>query len=65
MMKFMQETCVDFETFKKMFFHFSCFLGHLHSQHTAVENCVRDFVNVSVGLEANYAKMRCFGRKSA
>ena len=53
MMKFMQETCVDFETFKKMFFHFSYFLGHLHSQHTAVENCVRDFVNVSVGLEVN------------
>ena len=53
MMKFMQETCVDFETFKKVFFHFSCFLGHLHSQHTAVENCMRDFVNVSVGLEVN------------
>ena len=53
MMKFMQGICVDFETFKKVFFHFSCSLGHLHSQLTAVENCVKDFVNVSVGLEVN------------
>ena len=53
MMKFMQEICVDFETFKIFFFHFSCFLGHLRSQHTTVENCVRDLVNVSVGFEVN------------
>ena len=53
MIRFVQEICLDFVTFKKMFFHFSCFLGYLRSQHTAVENCMRDLVNVSVGFEVN------------
>ena len=39
-----------------MFFHFSCFLGHLRPQHTAVENSVRNLVNVSVSLEVNQDK---------
>ena len=55
---FIVNICIDYTAIQMQSFHctftaLSLQRFAVHSKHTAVENCVRDFVNVSVGLEVN------------